>query len=642
MNVTTITNSLNNTTFNATIQTKPSTQAQRSHRPLKALHRLLLLAALLFAGTIAWGQSYYVFYNSSVGYVVNQYGSLGVTTSFDPSIVWIASGDLANNNYNLRTIRSYTDESKYMVGNGNGSPMSLGSSHQYWRIYNNRLYHRNYYYAIHYSGSLYTINSNSYDFLTPIKIAAPNTSSFTAVTASISGVDVITSNGNYNYIGNTGTTTVNYTLFTISGTNHYWYNDRDHNSAPSNQAWGTITRTWSLSHADGYASVNSSTGEVTVTDLPTTPKKITLTLTVEDGSNSVIVSKSILLSSTPIGVSGGIVTLDDREDHNWSYYQAAGNLPTGYPTEYLSSPDPRNVKITYRGGSVTNASAVAISALDGEGQNTMVYYKTLEKSVPGMTGNYPYTVISNPFSKRPRTTGTTGTNGFYGFAGWKVISGGDYISEYDNNDVLPLDATIHFINLDNNYTPNCTSAEVVFEATWTSATVKTGNTAQTFDGGTYETNFWVLSGNSDIGNITVPTNVTVSARYPNGTVNFTHDLTGTITAGGNNSKIEFVNMNSTGDVTASNYTFTVGRGVVNSSNGGQLSASSRDANCNQTVKIESGTYNTLRNFTTGLTAARTCDQILILGCDYDRAKNDNTKMIVRGDMQVAQGIQLNR
>ena len=101
-------------------------------------------------------------------------------------------------------------------------------------------------------------------------------------------------------------------------------------------------------------------------------------------------------------------------------------------------------------------------------------------------------------------------------------------------------------------------------------------------------------------------------------------------------------MNSTGDVTASNYTFTVGRGVVNSSNGGQLSASSRDANCNQTVKIESGTYNTLRNFTTGLTAARTCDQILILGCDYDRAKNDNTKMIVRGDMQVAQGIQLNR
>lgn len=166
MNVTTITNSLDNTTFNETIQTKPSPQAQRSHRPLKALHRLLLLAALLFAGTTAWGQSYYVFYNSSVGYVVNQYGSLGVTTSFDPSIVWIASGDLVNNN-TFRTIRSYTDESKYMVGNGNGSPMSLGSSHQYWRIYNNRLYHRNYYYAIHYSGSLYTINSNSYDFLTP-------------------------------------------------------------------------------------------------------------------------------------------------------------------------------------------------------------------------------------------------------------------------------------------------------------------------------------------------------------------------------------------------------------------------------------------------------------------------------------------
>jgi hypothetical protein len=31
------------------------------------------------------------------------------------------------------------------------------------------------------------------------------------------------------------------------------------------------------------------------------------------------------------------------------------------------------VKITYRGGAVSGASAVAISALAGEGQNEMVY-----------------------------------------------------------------------------------------------------------------------------------------------------------------------------------------------------------------------------------------------------------------------------
>lgn len=60
MNVTTITNSLNNTTFNGTNHTATTPLAQRSQRPLKALHRLLLLAALLFAGTTAWGQTNYV------------------------------------------------------------------------------------------------------------------------------------------------------------------------------------------------------------------------------------------------------------------------------------------------------------------------------------------------------------------------------------------------------------------------------------------------------------------------------------------------------------------------------------------------------------------------------------------------------
>lgn len=336
------------------------------------------------------------------------------------------------------------------------------------------------------------------------------------------------------------------------------------------------------------------------------------------------------------GASGGKVILDDREDHTWSYYLSSSDLPTGYPTNYLSSPDPRNVKITYQGGSVSGASAVAISALTGEDQNEMIYYKTMEKSVPGMTGDYPYTVISNPFSKRPKAGST-----YYGFAGWKVVSGGEYIQEYADDAVLPLDATIHFTNLDNNYTPNCTSAEVVFEATWTAATVNTGTSAPTISGGTYETNFWVLTGNP--GNaVTVPGNCTMTARYPDGTVSWDGNFTRAITAGGNNAKVEFVNMNSTAAVTASNYTFTMGRGIVNSGNGGQLSGGSRDANCNQTVKIESGTYSSLLNFTTGLTAARSCDQLMILGCDYDRAKGDNTKLRVIGNMYLAQSIQLNR
>ena len=337
------------------------------------------------------------------------------------------------------------------------------------------------------------------------------------------------------------------------------------------------------------------------------------------------------------GVSGTKVIIDDREDHNWSYYQASGDLPTDYPTAYLSSPNPRNVKITYRGGGVTNASAVAISALDGEGQNEMIYYKTLEKSVPGMSGDYPYTVISNPFSKRPKLNTT-----YYGFAGWKVISGGEYISEYANNAVLPLDATIHFTGLDAGYTPNCTSAEVVFEATWTAATVKTGNSAQSFTGGTYETNFWVLSGNSDIGNLDIPGNCTMSARYPDGTTNFTRNLTGRIRASGDNSKVEFVNMNSTGEVNARGYTFTMGRGIVNSNTNGTLYGVSSNKECTNVVKIESGKYTNLYNFGAAISAGNAIDQLMILGCDYDRAKNDNSKLSITTLMYVGTGIQLNR
>lgn len=333
------------------------------------------------------------------------------------------------------------------------------------------------------------------------------------------------------------------------------------------------------------------------------------------------------------------MTIDDREDHSWSYYQPSSKLPDGYP-DYLHSPDPRDVKITYKGGSVSGASAVAISALSGESENVMVYYLTLEKTVTGLSGDYPYTVISNPFSKRPKNGNT-----YYGFAGWKVVSGGKYISEYSDGQTMYLDATIHFTGLEEDKT-----AEVELEAQWTEATVKTGSSNPGFTDGTYETNFWVLENNTgrygtpaNINGITVPANVTVSARYPDGEIHYTARITGNITAGGDNAKMEFVNMNSTGNVNANGYTFTMGRGIVNSNNGGQLRGCTSDKSCVHTVKVESGTYASLMHFTAGIASNRNVNQLFILGCDYDRAKNDNGKLTIRGDMYVAQGnINLNR
>ena len=112
--------------------------------------------------------------------------------------------------------------------------------------------------------------------------------------------------------------------------------------------------------------------------------------------------------------NSGIITLNDYEDHEWSYYQASADLPTGYPGE-LHSPYPRNVKITYYGYGENTLSTSAVAApaantfntnttqgdvkvgIDEPG-HTFIYYKTLERNADG---RYPYELIPNPFYVRP-------------------------------------------------------------------------------------------------------------------------------------------------------------------------------------------------------------------------------------------------
>lgn len=120
--------------------------------------------------------------------------------------------------------------------------------------------------------------------------------------------------------------------------------------------------------------------------------------------------------------NSGVITLNDYEDHEWSYYQASADLPSGYPDE-LHSPYPRNVKITYYGygENTLSTSAVAAPAANtfttnttqgdvkvgiGEPGHTFVYYKTLERDA---NGRYPYQLIPNPFYVRPDVRTYTGS-----------------------------------------------------------------------------------------------------------------------------------------------------------------------------------------------------------------------------------------
>ena len=133
----------------------------------------------------------------------------------------------------------------------------------------------------------------------------------------------------------------------------------------------------------------------------------------QDGFENSEVASEIYVPEGGSGIGGDVVILDDREDHSWSYYSD--------PNQPIHSLNPADVKITYKGyGDKTmtttdtgntpttfdedvDSEAVAVGPNDPG--NQFVYLKTLEKANEDGSGNYPYTTIPNPFSKRP-TYGT--------------------------------------------------------------------------------------------------------------------------------------------------------------------------------------------------------------------------------------------
>lgn len=284
-------------------------------------------------------------------------------------------------------------------------------------------------------------------------------------------------------------------------------------------------------------------------------------------------------TSRPTGIDGGVVTLNDLEDHNWTYYSGVdasvdgGNYNDNYAGK-LYSPNPRNVKITYN----ANGGAVSID----ESETSFVYFKTLEQGATA--GQYPYTVISNPFSKRP-----TGK----GFGGWKIISGGEYINGYNNGSTLPLDQEITFVNLPYPST-NCISAEIELEATWVNLNnivrrMNTGDYTYSATGGTYETNILVLK-SDHTGTITVNSPCTIMMVEPDGTDNFRDDYTfsGYIVPMANgNTKIEFARWRPGNEgINPRGRNFTIGRGMVMDGTRRALYGTDQREAMNQILKVE--------------------------------------------------------
>lgn len=358
-----------------------------------------------------------------------------------------------------------------------------------------------------------------------------------------------------------------------------------------------------------------------------------------------------LQAQTPhaTGIDGATVYINDLEDHTWTYY--SDKPDTQYP-DALRSPNPRNVKITYRGGSVNNSS-VNVQVSPTEAQNTFVYYKTIEKYAWGgetntttntgrwLTGEYAYRVIPNPFSQRPKV-GTT----YYGFGGWQITAGAQYIQNKNADAVLGLEEKINFENLPydaNN--PNAVTAEVELTATWVTATVVTFNKnanitnddpAGLNTSGTYETNFIVVTDNRSHTVSGFTKGVTVSSRYPDGTAGGGSPTISGVTTNSAPVKIEYIKIGdgttpvhpTTPDIASST---TIGSGTFQAQTGelivgrgctGTVSTlNSGGSGGKYQFRIESGKY----QYMYAMQGGGSGDNYgrIVLGCDIDRAASDN-------------------
>lgn len=372
--------------------------------------------------------------------------------------------------------------------------------------------------------------------------------------------------------------------------------------------------------------------------------------------NSPIVSKVFHISS---GIEGGVVTLNDREEHTWSYYSDS-DCP-------IHSLNPADVTITYLGNgkntvSTTNgptpadnswtANATTVKVSSTEADTAFVYYKTLERTdgstSANPTGRCAYTAIPNPFSVRPTYNYAAGAT-YCGFYKWRVksLSGGAiYDAANGDNSIavggtIDADQTVYFAPSDEY------GMEVELEALWARAYVVTSNTTTGLNANvSYERNFVYLSANTSLyGNgLSVPvTYTTLDPATGTGT-----KRTITFGANGNNNNVftcqtttKFENAtlasyNNNTSLSANTNNLIIGRGCTGTVN--SLIGLSGDTNGNikYTLRLESGTIGTF-NMIDGSTHSHsgTVSAKAVFGCDYDRANdNDNSKLSVGANSTV--------
>ena len=444
MNRTTNFNRLNDNGLNEMRIANPAIKQRRIANPSQRtplLRQLAVLAVMLAAAITATAQTQYVFMrNNGNAYYYANNNTWSNSTTFNPSYIWTLESGVPKNNgryliisrarneasYYGYTYYTYTYTPSLSTTSNDDYTFSISNGNVLTTAQPQNSYSGNSTYYLPYNLGNLATNTENNNRVIAYQVTATEVSSSTAPT--ISGNDVLSSTTTYNYTALGAAYQPTYINYRFNNTDHYF--DANGNSiTPTPATIGAAT--WSLSD-NAYATVNESTGTVTVSSLPTSDIELTLTVTypVTAGTGTpaapsgvtLTASKTITLQGTipsapTISVSGTTVTMStDAPGSTTIRYTLDGTDPTTTTGTVYSEPidvsgqttSPVIIKaITVRNGnasSVTEQSvqltlpAPVITADASAGTATIscanadatIYYTT-DGTTPSATNGTAYT-----------------------------------------------------------------------------------------------------------------------------------------------------------------------------------------------------------------------------------------------------------
>ena len=324
-----------------------NTEGLKKTTNLKQLGKTLVLTGmLLLCGITAKAADYVFMYNN---YFLGS-NTTTPTTSFIPN----------NSIYSGTSGGTFVNAAGYYIRYNNGLQFSTTNSSNLY-IYNNYFGHAPY--GLDYiQYGFYPLNMNNPNNNNRAwRMSNNNSNQATAYTVTtevikmlsdftISGNDILTSATTYPYT-HTNSYLTNYTKY--SWTDHTYYSTNPAQAASTTAPAATEVTTgytWSLEGGGSNASVNVSTGQITVSSLPATDLTMTLTCSVTSNGVTKTASKTIVLQSATVAAptitrSGNDITLSTTSVNATIYYTTDGSTPTSSSTAYTG---PFNIEnLTY-------------------------------------------------------------------------------------------------------------------------------------------------------------------------------------------------------------------------------------------------------------------------------------------------------